>query len=287
MDTFYSTQLQWISALQVKNALIEHFFKALHFFDQQEFFFILIPIFFGYYWKSGLRFFYLIMISGLVNYAMKQVFHEPRPFHLDPSIGLIYVSGYGFPSGAAQTAILLSGVLLNHLRNKWGWIIAINYVFWVSLSRIYLGVHFPTDVLGGWIIGVLLWTAYTYLEPPLERSLSRRKPASLLFISIFIPVIIAYLGENTFVLQFCIPMIGISIGTFISHRHHLLLPRSQNHREFFKRAAFTILGTFVIYTALERLHIGHTYLRIAILTFFPALWISLGATSILKWMSRE
>lgn len=291
MNTFYSTQLEWIHTLQsIRNPIFDHFFKFLDFFDRQEFLFIVIPIaWVGYHWKSGLRLFYIIILSAFVNYSIKQVFAEPRPFHMDPSVAVIQVLGYGFPSGAAQTSILLSGILLNHLHNKWGWIIAINYVFWVSLSRVYLGVHFPTDVLGGWTVGLLLWALYTYLRPAIETRLSSLRPTTLLIINIAIPLIIAYLAQSKFILRFCISMLAIGIGAFFTDHYRLFLPHPKNYKEFSLRAILGVAGAFIVYAIAQKVPTSNAYLHLMLVSFLPGLWVSLGAMLVLKlfWQRKR
>lgn len=70
-------------------------------------------------WKTGLRLYYILILSSLVNPALKGIFLSPRPFRLDPSLGIIQVSGLGFPSGAAQTAFLLGGLIVLFWNSPW------------------------------------------------------------------------------------------------------------------------------------------------------------------------
>jgi PAP2 superfamily. len=121
IHSFHSLELIVISLIQeFRTPVFDEFFKYLDFFDRLEFFFILIPaLWLGKEWKWGLRIFYIFFLSGLANHFLKEFFLSPRPFHLDPSLAVIQVNRYGFPSGAAQTVILLSGILLNHWDNSW------------------------------------------------------------------------------------------------------------------------------------------------------------------------
>ncbi|MDB4866551.1 MAG: hypothetical protein JWR03_884 [Cohnella sp.] len=93
--------------------------------------------------------------SSLLNPLLKSVFHLQRPtLHR-----LVEQTGYGFPSGHAMGAFSLYGItaylLWRHIRSKTGRIVliavSIFLVLAIGLSRIYLGVHYPSDVVGGYL----------------------------------------------------------------------------------------------------------------------------------------
>lgn len=91
--------------------------------------------------------------AAIVNLAIKLLFHRPRP-DLWPTV--VIESGYSFPSGHAMlsAAFGLSIVLLLW-STRWRWYAvaaAALYVVVIGLSRLYLGVHYPTDVLAGWCV---------------------------------------------------------------------------------------------------------------------------------------
>ena len=165
------SELEIIRFIQeFRNPIFDGFFKFLDFFDRQEFFFVLIPaVWLGRGWKWGLRLFYILFLSSLTNHALKELFLSPRPFHIDPNVGIIQVAGNGFPSGAAQTVVLLSGLLLNFWKSSWKWSVVFFYIAFVSFSRVYLGIHFPTDILGGLASGCVLLLLYGKGFPLFEK----------------------------------------------------------------------------------------------------------------------
>ena len=101
------------------------------------------------------------MGSALINELLKLFFVRPRPTLFPP---LIAVGGYSFPSGHSTAGITLFGVLaifLWHDRH-YGWAIAA--AIWgllIGISRVYLGVHYPSDVLAAWMAG-FLWILVTF-----------------------------------------------------------------------------------------------------------------------------
>jgi hypothetical protein len=102
------------------------------------------------------------MVSVWVNLALKILCGQPRPFWpaYDPSVGIITESANGFPSGHAQISLTLWVIAASWIGKKWAYIAAVLVSLLVGFSRLYLGVHFPTDLLGGWALGALILCAY-------------------------------------------------------------------------------------------------------------------------------
>ena len=111
----------------------------------------------------------------ILNDLLKALFARPRPTVVPH---LREVASLSFPSGHALTSavvFLTLGTLLMRVANrplaKWYCIsIAMGATAVVGASRVYLGVHYPTDVIGGWLVG-LSWALICWM---LERTAERR-----------------------------------------------------------------------------------------------------------------
>jgi undecaprenyl-diphosphatase len=118
------------------------------------------------YW-TGFFIFITAATGEVVNYAMKNLFARARPT-LVPHLREVFSSS--FPSGhAMESAIIyltlgamLMRVAEGRLTKIYCLAMAMLLTFLVGLSRVWLGVHYPTDVLGGWIVG-LLWASVCWL----------------------------------------------------------------------------------------------------------------------------
>ena len=97
-----------------------------------------------------------ILLSSLITTGFKQTFKRERPFSSYPDI--IYkkssASGYSFPSGHT-TAAFATATSLSLAFPKWYVIFpSFTYAAAISYSRMYLGVHYPTDILAGILVGI-------------------------------------------------------------------------------------------------------------------------------------
>ncbi|MGY3767143.1 phosphatase PAP2 family protein [Vagococcus vulneris] len=147
------------------------FFKAMTFFGNTPTIVILTILSFLslYKWKNKTMAFWLLLnsaiIQGIGNVALKAVFNRPRP----AVEHLVYASSTSFPSGHSMGSMLFYGtiiLLLPRLVAKKSIRICLQFVLaaiilLVGTSRIYLGVHYPTDVIGGFLVG-LTWLCFSY-----------------------------------------------------------------------------------------------------------------------------
>jgi membrane-associated phospholipid phosphatase len=128
--------------------------KALSLSGTEYCFLLLIPL---VYWcvdkRRGLRLGILVFLSTALNLGLKLAFAQPRPYDLDPSVAMAREHTFGLPSNHAQVSTVFWGTAAPLFRPALGLILAIALPFLVGISRIYLGVHFPSDVLAGWALG--------------------------------------------------------------------------------------------------------------------------------------
>ena len=124
--------------------------------------FLILFLSFGYYYWSPEKFSriaMLLFISGLINGFLKDYFQDPRPateFMLDPRIG----QSYGWPSGHAQIAVTLWGLIAIEFKKNWLTTFCVLMIGLVSFSRMYLGVHDIGDVFAGLLIGIIILTVW-------------------------------------------------------------------------------------------------------------------------------
>lgn len=261
----------------LRGPILDLFFKFLNFFDRQEFFFILIPtVWLGSGWRTGLRLFYVLLASNLVNHALKECFVLPRPFHIDPSLGVVDVAGYGLPSGAAQTAVLLAGLALSVWKHKHRWFFAVLYVALISFSRLYLGVHFPSDVLVGWCLGFAVFGLCTSLLPRMESLLVKLKPWYLLVLSQVGALLLLLWELSAPIIRASGVCMGVGVGTFLSHFSVKGLPEAVRWRDYMLRGCVGALGTFLCHALTLFFPKSDALMGILPRFFLLGIWVSFG-----------
>lgn len=130
-------------------------------------FIIFILFYFVLKYRSELLLFIVVLLgSHYLFRAIKQIFERARP----DTHRLIEIGGYSFPSGHATNAICIYGVLTfvlwSHIPSRMGRYLLLFFsafiILAIGVSRIYLGVHYPSDVLAGYFAGGFWLTLAIY-----------------------------------------------------------------------------------------------------------------------------
>jgi undecaprenyl-diphosphatase len=107
-------------------------------------------------WTSGFLLLSSIVVSYGLNLMLKNMFERERPINYR----LIQEDGFSFPSGNAMvgTTFYLFAAFLIYQRFQKNWILVIGFFlpFLLGLSRIYVGVHYPSDIFAGYFLGIIL-----------------------------------------------------------------------------------------------------------------------------------
>ncbi|NLB66058.1 MAG: phosphatase PAP2 family protein [Lentisphaerae bacterium] len=120
-------------------------------------------------YRAGLA----LMVGELFGSVLKNIFKIPRAWVRDETLLPVEGArwgafGYSFPSGHATGSALLGGGIAVASRRWWLWLPALLWMGLVGISRVYLGVHTPVDVAGGWllaavVVGLAVW-AVNWME---------------------------------------------------------------------------------------------------------------------------
>jgi len=176
IDSLISWGADVIVALQsVSTPTLDALFRGITYLGQEPFWVLVVLV---VLWRvgreQGVHLGILLLVTYGLNLLIKRACMEPRPFLVHPEVeAKLLCSGYSFPSGHAQTSATAWPAMAHFVRRRWFTVASIVMVFLVSLSRVYLGVHYPHDVIAGILVGLAVFLGYLR-----TRRLARRWHAS-------------------------------------------------------------------------------------------------------------
>jgi membrane-associated phospholipid phosphatase len=222
MESIHQWGVEIVLWLQQFSPGLDLPFVVLTSFGGELFFLLLIPLI---YWsldrRTGARLSVLFLLSAYANAVAKVLAFQPRPFDFNPQVRkLVEAGGGGFPSGHTQNSVVFWGYLAAQYRRPWFRAVAAIFMVLVPLSRMYLGVHFPTDLLGGYLLGVCLILLYFHLEPVLERWLTVKGVGWHMGLAVAVPVLLAliYPGGEKHGISACGMLMGMALGFVLERR---------------------------------------------------------------------
>lgn len=118
--------------------------------------------------KLGILISINLIIISIANYTIKWLIQRPRP---EESLRLVTEHGFSFPSGHSMVSMAFYGLLIyilwERVKNRyWKYAICTGLailIMLIGISRIYLGVHYATDVMGGFLISIVYLIGITSL----------------------------------------------------------------------------------------------------------------------------
>jgi membrane-associated phospholipid phosphatase len=203
MENIFSYGVTWNVLFQNLDGWLKTPMEIFSFFGNEYFFLLLLP---ALYWcieaRLGLRVGIILLLSTSLNDALKMVFHAPRPYWVSSEvIGYARETSFGVPSGHAQIAAGVWGMLAVGLRKWWAWVIVILLILLIGVSRLYLGVHFLQDVVAGWIIGALLLLLVLGVWKPVVGWCKKVSPGQ--------QILLSFLSSLVFILISLVPFLWL------------------------------------------------------------------------------
>lgn len=173
-----------------------------------------------------------LMVALLLNPMVKNVFDRRRPYFdngsikclrpVDPDADIydIAAQGYSFPSGHSTNAATAYGSLAVFLKKRWMTVVGVVLPLLIGLSRICLGVHYPTDVLIGWALGALVIA----LMALLRRYIRKKWMMYLILLLVTLPGCF-YCDSHDYYTA-----LGMTVGFFAAHLFETRFVRFENTR---------------------------------------------------------
>ncbi len=227
--------------------------------------------------KTGILAMYVILFSALTAIFTKNLLGMPRP---PEYLQKIPENGFGFPSAHATVSSGFWGYLGGRIRKRWFIIVGATAIVAVSFSRIYLGVHYAGDVIGGIFFGLMVVLIFFKAEPAILAGLQKLSIVSKYFVAVVIPVIFmltAAMQRSLVIEQMEIGIVMLSIGIgYLLEEEHICFEDARNNKQRFRRAFAGVFLLAIVYL------ISHFVFSDFIFFKYPAL--GLTSTFLVPWV---
>ncbi len=238
----------WVQSF--RHPFLDALFQAATLLGEEEFFLLFLPFI---YWcldkKVGIGLAYISVFSNYLNSVVKLTFRLPRPS--DPRLVLLRTeTSPSFPSNHTQSAVVNWGYLVSQFRHEIFGIVAVVLILLIAFSRIYVGVHFPQDIVGGLLIGLLLLIAYNWVVRAIEKRPFDLSLPIKLTLSVVIPLALLFAHpfdvDGTYPAELAVTTMGAILGMsmgFVLEQEHI---RFKVDGLWWKRGLRFILGMVLV-----------------------------------------
>ncbi len=208
-------------------------------------------------WKKefGKRLAVIIVAVNAWMPMIKAVVMRPRPYMEYPdrvkgvadagsggSLNSIAAQGYSFPSLHSASVVALMVSIANEVRKKWMWILAVVISLLVGISRAVTGMHYPTDILAGWALGLISAVICMLLEKKVKNEWIRH----LILLFSVLPGLFFVRTEDYFT------ALGLMVGLIAAIHFEERFVNFSDTRNVWAMI-LRLVGSFAIFFALNKL----------------------------------
>ncbi|MDA1884624.1 phosphatase PAP2 family protein [Bacillus cereus group sp. BY105LC] len=231
--------LEWMISLE--GSVLTAFFKLVSIIANETLYLIVISI--SYWCVSKRKAFHMIVMlcfSGYIGIVIKEFMKIPRPYTYD-GIQSLYeksAASYSFPSTHVQLATTFWGSFMILCKKRIIWIIGIVFIILVAISRLYLRVHWLSDIIGAVLFSVIV----VYLYTKVTMGLSDRKFILLQRIILAVSLIMYVMTSQVDNLKLLGVLTGSTIGIMLEN--HFINMNESN--DFKIQVVKTVLGLSIM-----------------------------------------
>ncbi|MDF9615563.1 phosphatase PAP2 family protein [Bacillus cereus] len=231
--------LEWMTSFE--GSVLTTFFKLVSSLANETLYLVIIS--FLYWCVSKRKAFHMIVMlcfSGYIGIMVKEFMKIPRPYTYD-GIEALYeksAAGYSFPSTHVQLSTTFWGSFMILCKKRIVWIIGIIFIILVAISRLYLRVHWLSDIIGAVLFSVIV----VYLYTKVTMGLSDRKFILLQRIILAVSLIMYVMTSQVDNLKLLGVLTGSTIGIMLE-KHFININESN---DFKMQVVKTVLGLSII-----------------------------------------
>lgn len=285
-----------------RSPVLTSFFSAITELGGERFYIVLFAVVYWCFSKPvGVGAALAALFSATFNASVKALCDIPRPISpllegklreagiTDRLVALFEETSPSWPSNHAQGSTIMWGYLAVRAKRLWFWAVAVVLIGLIGFSRMYGGVHFPQDIIGGILLGVLFMVIWFAFEPRLGSLLGSQSDGVKIALSIAVPLVILLVLR----LEDAVTPMGGAMGLGVGHVLQSRSARFSPAGVWWKRVLRGVFGlvlVFGVYLGLSAVFglfdesvgvlLGHAlrtfrYALVALTGFFVAPWLFL------------
>ncbi|WP_291632568.1 phosphatase PAP2 family protein [Clostridium sp.] len=273
-------QIEIIKFIQsISSPFWDTFFQLITMTGEQYFYIFAAAIIFWCLNKQfGYKLGFALLTGTIVNTVLKDLVNLARPIGVEGirSIRVETAGGKSFPSGHTQGSAMFWVSWMIKEKKKWIYIVGILIIILVAVSRLYLGLHYPTDVIGGIVIGTIWVFISNYI---FDYSEETKKPWILMIIILPMLIGMIFLKEKTYY-TISGTVLGFYIGYILESKYVQYDVRNTWVKQMIKLlfGVTILLGLKSTLKEILPINITSDFFRYVVV----GLWITVGAPSIFK-----
>ncbi|OGO04280.1 MAG: hypothetical protein A2Y73_04075 [Chloroflexi bacterium RBG_13_56_8] len=270
----------------VTGGFLDVIFRAITYMGQELLLMVLLSfVFWSVGKRQGLRLASVFLISAYLNVALKELLAIPRPFEVSQQVQRkVAIEGSAFPSGHAQGSATIWPSLAHIFSRRWMRWLAVIMIVLISFSRVYLGVHYPQDVIAGILVGLVIVAIYFRLEPSVVAQVAGRSLGWQLAGVIGVPSCLMLLVPVEQAFTIGGGMIGLGVGCLIEARWIDFVP-TKGRWPTIGRLLVGLIAVTIVYGGLKLLFPAQGgFAVVAAFRVVRYVCVGLAATLVAPWI---
>jgi|FLYN01.1.fsa_nt_gi membrane-associated phospholipid phosphatase len=267
------------------NPLLDMLGRLFHYLGLPVFY---MPVLALAYWSLdknlGRRMLFALVLSLAVVTALKLLFKAPRPYQAFPDlvIAKVFQTGYGIPSGHVSDSLVVWGYVVYTLKRRWLWGLLALYVGLMAWSRMYVGVHYPQDVIAGLFLGMVVLWVFVRIADPVEAAWHRLNlQTQIAVVLLHVIVMVSFLFGSDDGMAAAGALLGSGLG-YILETHVIKFTVAGSALQRIVRYLIGIILALVLFFGMDALFEGREPADILRIARYAA--VTLFAVAIWPWL---